>query len=162
MLDAFSKECKPDKLEMDRIIELKKRTIKPSETSSDEVHIKLPNDIYEIYNEHFPNNQFETSLRKGRFSESVRKKRDRLHITTSILTDAFNESKEKIVNHLKQLLQQESLCDVRTLMLVGGFSDSEVIRKAVQASFPQHNVMSTDQGSLAVVMGTYCVFFLFT
>ncbi|WAQ93666.1 HS12B-like protein [Mya arenaria] len=48
VIDKFSEDFKPDKLDMDRMTEVKKRQIIPT---TDKVHIKLPTELYGLYTE---------------------------------------------------------------------------------------------------------------
>lgn len=156
VMDTFSIECKADKLDLDRIMELKKRQLKPE---VDETHVKLPIQVFEIYNESNPETPFNVSVRR-QVGDSVRQTRDRLHIDTKVLVKMFQESKCHIVRHLKTLLTG-SLKDVNTLLLVGGYSESQIIRTAIEKEFPGYDVISPENAELAIVMGMYAMFYTY-
>ena len=153
VMDEFTRDSKVDKLDLDSSIELKKRQVEPAGSDCDKVNMKLPTVLFEIYNEMNPTSQFNTSVRKGKFSQSVTQKRDRLNITNQIFTDTFSNSIRAIVRHLTTLLQTPLLADVKMLLMVGGYSDSKVLQHAVKEAFPRHEVIAPADGSLSIVKG---------
>ena len=151
VMGEFTRDCKVDKLDLDSFIEVKKRQVGLAGSDNVNVNMKLPNELIEIYNEMNPSSKFDTSVRAGKFSGSVQKKRDRLNITNQIFTDTFSNSIEAIVRHLTTLLQTPLLSDVKMLLMVGGYSDSKVLQHAVKEAFPRHEVIAPDDGSLSIV-----------
>lgn len=152
-MNTFSKESKSDKLDLERMIEVKKRQLKPVESADDTINMRLPNELFNIYNEHNSASQFEMSVRGSKFKGSVKKNRDRLIITKDIFIDMFDKSKQEIIRHLKGLLSRAPLSNIRTLLLVGGFSESKIIQEAVKEAFPGFEVITPTNGGLAIVMG---------
>ncbi|XP_052807091.1 heat shock 70 kDa protein 12A-like [Mya arenaria] len=151
VIDKFSEDCKPDKLDMDRMVEIKKRQI---DSSSDKVHIKLPNELFDLYRE-LNNKDFDKSLLETDFSQTVSKTRDRLHVANKIFLDMFKESKEKLINHVEAQLRRTDLRNVKTIMMVGGFSESEIMQEAIKERFKDkgYEVIVPEQAGLAVVKG---------
>lgn len=156
VLDEFSVECKDDKLDMERMLELKKRTLKRSMgEDDDEVHMKLPAQLFEVYKVKHPDKTFHTSVQMGKFKETVRQKRDRLHITKQLLINMFDESRDSVIQHLHMLLGQRELRDIKIIMLVGGFSESEIIQTAIKDAFPLHDVIAPEDGGTAIIKGIH-------
>lgn len=156
VLDEFSVECKEDKLDMERMLELKKRTLKRSVCEDDdEVHMKLPVQLFEVYNEKHPGKPFDLSVKTGTFKQTVRKKRDRLHITKNLLINMFDESRDSVIQHLRMLVGKRELRDIKIIMLVGGFSESEIIQTAIKDAFPQHDVIAPEDGGTAIIKGSH-------
>ncbi|WAQ93669.1 HS12B-like protein [Mya arenaria] len=151
VIDKFSEECKPDKLDMDRMVEVKKRQIN---SSSDKVHIKLPNELFDLYKE-LKKKEFDKSLLSSNFSQTVSKKRDRLHVANTVFLDMFKESKESVINHVEAQLRHTDLRNVKTIMMVGGFSESQVMKEAIKERFEDkgYEVIVPEQAGLAVVKG---------
>ncbi|XP_060608535.1 heat shock 70 kDa protein 12A-like [Ruditapes philippinarum] len=149
VMGEFRDECKTDDLDLQRTIELKKRTCKEGD---DTVNLKLPIAIYEFFEEK-TTVSFASTLPRTKFARSVRKKRDRLHIENEIFLQMFKSPKDSLVNHVENMLRKPELRNVKNIMMVGGFSESEIMRDAVKHAFPTKNIIVPEQPGLAVVKG---------
>lgn len=150
VMQEFKSDSKYDDLDLQRTIELKKRECK--DTKEGKVNIKFPVVLYECY-EKKKDNSFAKALANSHFATSVIKKRDRLQIDNDIFLKMFEFSKENLVKHIQYLLHKQGLRNVRTLMMVGGFSESEIMRNAVKKAFPYKQVIVPEQAGIAVVKG---------
>ncbi|XP_053391614.1 heat shock 70 kDa protein 12B-like [Mercenaria mercenaria] len=61
------------------------------------------------------------------------------------------------LNHVENLLRKPELRNVKTLMMVGGFSESDIMKNAIKSAFPTRQVIVPTQAGLAVVKGTTVV-----
>lgn len=130
--------------------EMKKRRFEPCQTTN--VSLKCPTCLYEIYKE--KNNisiqdNFENSL----MNTAVEFKRDKIFIFPNTFKSLFKSSVSLIIQHLFQLLQSEPVSSVTTILLVGGYSDSYVIKDAIVSNFPHMHIINPDDCSLAVLKG---------
>jgi molecular chaperone DnaK (HSP70) len=151
VMGEFRDECKTDDLDLQRTIELKKRTCKEGD---DTVNLKLPQALYEFFEEK-TSTSFASILPRTKFSRSVKKKRDRLHIENDIFLQMFKSPKDNLVNHVENMLRKPELRNVKNIMMVGGFSECEIMRNAVKQAFQSKNIIVPEQAGLAVVKGTY-------
>ncbi|XP_053373620.1 heat shock 70 kDa protein 12B-like [Mercenaria mercenaria] len=149
VMREFRDECKTDDLDLQRTVELKKRTYKDED---DKVNLKLPIALYEFYEEK-TDESFAASLPRSNFSTSVKKRRDRLHIDNEIFLRMFKMSKDNLVTFVENLLRKPELRNVKTLMMVGGFSEADIMKNAVKSAFPNRQVIVPEQAGLAVVKG---------
>ena len=149
VMREFRDECKTDDLDLQRTIELKKRTCKEGDAK---VILKLPNAVYEFFEEK-KDERFADTLPRTQFAKSVLKKRDRLHIDNGIFLKMFEKSKNSLVSHVENMFRKPALWNVKTIMMVGGFSESEIMREAVKQAFPSKQVTVPEQAGLAVVKG---------
>lgn len=67
----------------------------------------------------------------------------------------FSESIRNTVEHLQDLLSQESLKDVKTILLVGGFSESRILQEAIKKEFSEKVVVRPENSGMAIVLGKY-------
>lgn len=148
LLRKFRTECKTDDLDLQRPIEMKKRQCKNK--GADTV-IKL-DALFKFYAHHM-STPFETYLANTPYADSVVKKGDRLHIRNELFVNMFRSSKESLINHVDSLLQKPQLKNVSTVMIVGGFSESEIMKDAVRSAFPMKSVIVPDQAGGVVVKG---------
>ena len=130
--------------------EMKKRNFEPNQTTS--VSLKCPTCLYEIYKEknHISiQENFENSL----LNTAVEFKRDKIFIFPNTFNSLFKSSVSLIIQHLYQLLQSGPVSSVTTILLVGGYSDSHVIKNAIVSNFPHMRIINPDDCSLAVLKG---------
>jgi len=151
VMDAFSEECKPDELDMHRMFELKKRSVG---TADETIHMKLPHDLYDIFEE-TKHEKFDVSLSRSELGQTVRKKRDRLHIDSINFHKMFDEAKNQLLDHVEEELKSPKLRGVKTIIMVGGFSESAIMEKAVRDKFTPkgYEVIVPEGAGLAVVKG---------
>ena len=151
VMDAFSEECKPDELDMHRMFELKKRSVG---TDDETIHMKLPHDLYDIFEE-TKHEKFDVSLSRSELGQTVRKKRDRLHIDSINFHKMFDEAKNQLLDHVEEELKSPKLRGVKTIIMVGGFSESAIMEKAVRDKFTPkgYEVIVPEGAGLAVVKG---------
>ncbi|XP_053373619.1 heat shock 70 kDa protein 12B-like [Mercenaria mercenaria] len=150
VMREFRDECKTDDLDLQRTIELKKRACK--DTEGDHVNLKLPTALFESYEEK-TEESFATALPRNKFSTSVKKRRDRLNIENKIFLRMFKMPKDNLVYHVENLLRKPELRNVNTLVVVGGFSESDIMKNAIKTAFPNRQVIVPEQAGLAVVKG---------
>lgn len=130
--------------------EMKKRTFEPGQSTS--VSVKCPACIYEIYqtkNGVSIQDNFENCPMKN----AVELKRDKLFILAETFNSLFKSSVSRILHHLNELLHTSPVTGVTTILLVGGYSDSYVIKDAVVSNFPHMRIINPDDCSLAVLKG---------
>ncbi|XP_053408416.1 heat shock 70 kDa protein 12B-like isoform X2 [Mercenaria mercenaria] len=87
------------------------------------------------------------------YAETVEIKRDKLKISHSVFETLFEESLHHTVEHLKRLLKDERMADVRTILMVGGYSESPLLQRAMKSAFPEMQVVIPQGASSTVLRG---------
>jgi len=77
----------------------------------------------------------------------------------------FDKAKQHLLPHIEDQLKQVE--KVKTIIMVGGFSESEVMKSAVQERFQSKglDIVFPEGASLAIVKGIYfniCDFYLYS
>jgi actin-like ATPase involved in cell morphogenesis len=65
----------------------------------------------------------------------LRFKRDKLTINSELFMDMFQEPIQNIIHEIRTIFQHERCSDVSAIMMVGGFSEADVLQNAVQKAF---------------------------
>ena len=65
----------------------------------------------------------------------------------------FKEPIQKIIHEIRTIFQHERCTDVSAIMMVGGFSEADVLQSAVQKAFTNIKVFIPVDGSLSVLKG---------
>lgn len=151
-LQRFSKEYLYDFFDLLRDFETTKRTI--SNKSKGKVSIKLPMALREISNEEKMSKvNFWKTIQSNRYGDKVSVKGDKLRIDVQLARDMFQEPIVRLCKHIKELLDTPTLCEVGTILMVGGFSECELVQDAVIENFPKKTIIFPFNSGLAVLNG---------
>ncbi|XP_052812533.1 heat shock 70 kDa protein 12B-like [Mya arenaria] len=140
-----------DKLDLDRDIEVKKRAIKLSELEI--ARLKLPPCVMSIFTEKNENVPFKERLKGSKFEDKVEYRRGSLEILNKFLLETYIDPVSNVTAHLQRELSRRELKDVKTLILVGGLSDSKIIRAELQARFPGYTLLMPEEAAVSVLKG---------
>ncbi|XP_060584566.1 heat shock 70 kDa protein 12A-like [Ruditapes philippinarum] len=77
----------------------------------------------------------------------------RLTINREMLEELFKPSVDKIISKLVEVLDQCDENEIKTIILVGGYSESPYVRERIQSQFSNMRVILVDDARLAVVNG---------
>lgn len=87
------------------------------------------------------------------FQEKISVSIDYLSITLETLGDLYHPIVTKIADHLRDLLAKRSLKDVKTMFLVGGFSEAQFLRREISRRFQDKRLLIPDNPELAIIRG---------
>ncbi|XP_053400261.1 heat shock 70 kDa protein 12A-like [Mercenaria mercenaria] len=146
----FKSTKKLDALELAATLEMKKRQCKAK--SSDEITISLPNSLYTLYHK-IKGKDLQSDLGIGQFVKTVRMRNDKLRVGNDKFKELFENAKLLLLEHLKELCDKPELKNVSTLMMVGGFSESPIMHKAVMEAFPNKHVIIPQEAGTIVMRG---------
>lgn len=124
------------------------------DVDNEEISIPLPlNFMKSCYHEIGKDDDAINTRILRHFSEKVSVSSDYLNITMEILGDLHRPIVTKIAEHIKSLLSKPSLQDVKTLFLVGGFSEAQFLRKEISRSFSDKRILVPQDPELAIIRG---------
>ena len=82
------------------------------------------------------------------------KNNEYLALSSDMMRELFSPTLQRIKDHLKGLLQDRKLANVKTMLLVGGFADSGLLQKKLKSIFSKSvKVLIPNNASIAVVQG---------
>ena len=73
--------------------------------------------------------------------------------SSSLVNGLFDFAIVKTISHLKSILRQESLKNNKTILMVGGLSDSYLLQGAVETEFGSYTLIVPLDPSTAVLRG---------
>lgn len=76
-----------------------------------------------------------------------------LYVDLEIIETFYKDVIKKTVDMLSSLLRNEKLAEVKTMFLVGGFSQALPLRKAIVDSFPEMRILTPRESELAIMKG---------
>ncbi|XP_022325854.2 heat shock 70 kDa protein 12A-like [Crassostrea virginica] len=133
-------------LEME--IEQKKRCLEFDSKSN--IVIVIPPNLVDLFEENDKSfNEHVQSL------EGIEYKKGKLHINKTIITEIFKPSVTGIVTLVRDILTQHQITNLSNIMVVGGFSRSQIIYKTVTDVFSAEsiNVIRPTDPDMAVLKG---------
>lgn len=139
-----------DYIALFRDFETKKRTVKPDMT--DKVTVTLPLRLMEIYKNEM-DETVEEALPNTRYARTVEYIAGKLRIQPQVFKDFFNETLQGIIQHITNIMKSFSGDSLSRILLVGGFSESPMVLKAIRELFPNKKVIAPADPGLAVLKG---------
>jgi len=97
----------------------------------------------------------EKAIAESEFSNTVSYKKEQqcVKIDKSVVEKFFDKSVNTIINSLNEILEKCRADNITTLLLVGGYSESEYVRNKIEKRFRSMKVISVEDGRYAVVKG---------
>lgn len=124
------------------------------DVDNEEISINLPlNFIKSCYHDIGEDDDAINTQIKRFYPENVSLSSDYLNITMEMLGDLHRPIVTKITEHIKSLLSKETLQDVKTMFLVGGFSEAQFLRKEISRCFPDKRILIPHDPELAIIHG---------
>ena len=152
IIEAFKNSCVEDYLIFTREFEFKKRSSGHPQTKKIRIRIPL---------------QFEKVVKKTcgiKISEALEisehkelvtynDKTKKMNFEPSKFKDFFKEAVDGTIKHIDGVLSKQECSDLRDIIIVGGFSESEVLKNALKEAFGSYNLRIPSEPGLAVLAG---------
>ena len=123
------------------------------DVDNEEISIPLPLNFMRSCNQEIGDDDDINNRIRRFYQEKVSVSSDYLNITMKTLGDLHRPIVTRIAEHIKDLLSKESLQDVKTMFLVGGFSEAQFLRKAISTSFEDKRILIPQDPELAIIHG---------
>ncbi|XP_053389440.1 heat shock 70 kDa protein 12B-like [Mercenaria mercenaria] len=146
----FVDENKSDHLDLQRKLETKKLTITPN--SSGKISIKVPVAIACTYKDEMKQDVKE-AIDGSTYSGKITWVGDMMRIQAQIFKNLFKPCTDKIVTHIKDVLEQPNVQGTNIFLMVGRFSESAMVQDAVMKTLPMGKVIIPETAGLAVMQG---------
>ncbi|XP_062603213.1 heat shock 70 kDa protein 12A-like [Saccostrea cucullata] len=150
VIEELQTEHMEDYLDLFREFESKKRNISTVKTGK--VHMKIPLAVQTLTKKKQKKSMAEV-LKESKYGESVHFANMKLHMAVDVFKNLFKPTVEGIVKHLKEVFQEKNVHDVETILMVGGFSECELVQTAIKNNFKDKRVIIPEEPGLAVLKG---------
>ena len=147
---AFQRDHTDDYLDLFREFEIKKRNITPDRGSK--ITLKLPSSIRDLFQDE-KKMDIKLAIAQSSFSGSMIVTGDKLRIEASLFKGLFSDAINSIVKHVKQLLREPSVQGTKAILMVGGFSESQMLQQAIKDNFPHLKLIIPEEAGLVVLKG---------
>ncbi|CAG2187117.1 unnamed protein product [Mytilus edulis] len=96
----------------------------------------------------------ETALEQSPYGQAVSYSKQKLHISPDTFRDLFKSTTEALIKHLERMFRDDKLSDLENLIMVGGFSECELIQHRMKEKFGKHKkIIIPEEAGLAVLKG---------
>lgn len=144
-----------DFFDLIRKIETAKREVTTDETET--VKIDIPLSLLEIHSEICKLTGLDClnkAIEDAELQDKIEAKLGKIFIKNAYFLECFQTICKKTVDLIKPIIQNEQQGNKKiTIILVGGFSESEVVQSIYKSSFPKHNIKIPFEAGLAVLKG---------
>lgn len=131
--------------------EIAKRVIKPN--SDMKFTVRFPPYIEEAYKIMTPHENLKDYLMKNKNPRGIFFSGGKLRMETKYVEGFFAQSIEKIADQLSNLLEQNDVKDISTIILVGGYSESQMLVQGIKSRFPKMNILIPKDAAWSVLCG---------
>lgn len=137
-----------DYLDIMEEFEVKKRSL----AATNKVNLRIPQTFQRIFKEEnyvtLASQQKESNL-----MNKIKFLNDKLRIDSEVIKTLFENPIKDILSHVQMLLSTSECASCKTIVMVGGFSDSPVLQDSIKKRFPCMNYIIPREAELAVVQG---------
>ncbi|KAL4230294.1 hypothetical protein ACF0H5_010678 [Mactra antiquata] len=151
-MEVFMNEYKEDHLSLVRDFELKKKTFGP-ELGDSKIQFRMPINIHVAYSVVNGQDFRQSFMMNQDLKGDVTFTGDKLRVKPKQVLDLFQTTCVEIINHLKDILSKPEVAGVEAILMVGGFSESNMLQHYVKSSFPNLFVIIPEEAGLAVLKG---------
>ena len=149
-MNKYKEEQMEQYVDLFREFEIKKREISPN--TEKKVNFRIPSSLTELIND-VTGNDIKTSIANSRYKSTVTFLGDKLRVNAEVATSLFDTALNSIVTHMTSLFRKPNVSECKTIVMVGGFSESAVLQEKIKSSFPEMKIIVPNEAGLAVLKG---------
>ena len=151
-LEKYCKQYTAEYIELFKDFEVKKRQRMIESSQSGKITLKISATFLEEYKNDY-GRTISQRTKETSYADSLKWSGDKLRMKQEVFQSFFKPSSEKIVNHIRKLLERPNVRDTKIILMVGGFSESEIVQDAVRSAFPEYRIVIPQEAGLAVLKG---------
>lgn len=115
--------------------------------------VRFPPYIEEVYKSMTSDENLKDYLMKNKNLIAISFSGGKLRMETKYVEGFFAQSIDKTADHLSNLLEQNDVKDISTIILVGGYSESQMLVKGIKSMFPKMNTLVPKDAAWSVLCG---------
>ena len=151
-LNDYCNENTAEYIELFKDFEVKKRQKIDESSKSGEVTLKISSTFLEKYKQ-VHGKEISLRTKETKYADSLIWKGDKMRMKKELFQSFFKPSCDEIVNHVRKLLADHKVEGTNIILMVGGFSESEIVQNAVRSAFPEYRIVIPQEAGLAVLKG---------
>lgn len=153
-MKAFIDGHMEDAIDLYREFEVRKRKVRLDMTDTPTMAVKIPVALYNLYESKNEGRKLQDDIKKNeKYKDRVKCLADKMKIDSNIMKSFFKRPLEDLVEHMRDILGEVPVRGTNTFILVGGFSESEIVQDTIKAKFSNMRVIIPFDAGLAVLKG---------
>ncbi|KAK3099979.1 hypothetical protein FSP39_012866 [Pinctada imbricata] len=149
--ENFKENNMEDYIDLFRSFETKKRTINPDKLEEGNTNMTVPVGFTSIVKG--GKKGMETAISQSKHAETVTFEKGKFKWKNKDFAKFFDETTKHILDHIEELFQDNDVKDVKTILMVGGFSECKLVQAAIKSKFKNKKVVVPEDCGLAVLKG---------
>ncbi|KAK3099348.1 hypothetical protein FSP39_003120 [Pinctada imbricata] len=150
VIKTLKEENMDDYLELMREFETKKRSVTVAKQGK--ISMTFPVTISDLVKKS-PRGSMEAAISASKFKGHVNWKTQKLQISTDLFRSFFRKTIDGVICHIQDVLSDRNTQDVENILMVGGFSECELVQNAVHEHFGEKRIIVPDEAGLSVLKG---------
>jgi hypothetical protein len=150
VFESFKMKDTEDWLYMALQFEAKKREIEIK--SPRYITLRLPLSLIELC-EKLNEMQIQDAVSASKYAELVEIVCDKLKLSKVVFFYMFGKTLQRTVDHVKFLFRETTIREVDIILMVGGFSESQLLQQALKEAFPNKEIVVPLNPSSCVLRG---------
>lgn len=151
VIDRLKLEYMEDFIDLMRELETKKRAM--NKQKSGKINMSIPVQVLDIMKECGKCTKIEDALSKSKYANKIYWNRSKLQIPVDIFRELFYQTINGIVEHIEQIYKEPRMDSADTILMVGGFSECELVHQEIKKRFSDKKVIVPDDAGLSVLKG---------
>lgn len=152
VIEGYCHKYTGDYIELFRDFEIKKRKCGKGNSSDSYITLKIPVTFTDECKETLKTD-LTTLVNKSKYKDHIFWKTDKVRIDLPTFETFFQPACDGIVKHVRELFESPKVKDVDKILMVGGFSESNILQDVVRRAFPNCQVIVPQEAGLAVLRG---------
>jgi hypothetical protein len=148
--DTFKSTETEDWLDLWRDFEVKKRTIAPDKNAR--VNMRFPLSFSKTFEKITKGNLLD-AIEASKYASDIEFCGDKIKVSASLFKSLFEHSVRKTINHMTTLLRDKNVRKIKTILMVGGYSESPMLQHAIKKAFTGHDVVIPIGASSTILRG---------
>ena len=142
------KKLRADYMEMEHEIELRKRNL----TDGSKLQLTIFPNFAELCTK-LTGKDYKKLIQEYKFSNEIKVRTGKLVFEPKAVEHIFELTLSELFVHVKYVLKNPNTCGIKDIILVGGFSQSDIIVNQFKKRFPEYKVIIPLDPELAVLKG---------
>lgn len=134
-----------------REFEAKKRAFVKKDGAT--ITLRVSTSLREISEKHIKETLSEKVAKVGYGKKVTVRGKDKLRIDSSVMEQWFDEPIGQLVDHVAAILQDETVSNINTVLLVGGFGESQYVQQRIKDGIGHRKLVVPGEAGLAVLKG---------
>ncbi|XP_021376566.1 heat shock 70 kDa protein 12B-like isoform X2 [Mizuhopecten yessoensis] len=154
IMKKFKNNCMEDYIDIFREFETKKRSV--TEDSVSKVSMTMPVTLSDLVKRSSTKGKkviLKEVVENSKYGNEVGFAKQKIHISHAQFVQLFKPTVDGILKHMEGILYQSNFCHVKNILMVGGFSECELLQNAIKNRLTQKRIIIPEDAGLAVLKG---------